>query len=79
MRTNIVIDDDLLAAAMRLTAARSKRSVVAEALRTFVAVKRRETQTQDYRERLRSLASRLNQIHLSESPLEVLRKDRERL
>ena len=36
MRTNIVIDDELLAAAMQLTGIRTKRAVVEEALRVLV-------------------------------------------
>ncbi len=36
MWTNIVIDDDLMAAAMRLTGLRTKREVVGEALRVLV-------------------------------------------
>lgn len=36
MRTNIVIDDELMEAAMKASAATTKREVVEEALRTFV-------------------------------------------
>lgn len=36
MRTNIVIDDDLMAEAMRLTGIKTKRDVVEEALRVLV-------------------------------------------
>ncbi len=37
MRTNIVLDDKLVAEAMRLTKARTKREVVDQALRELVA------------------------------------------
>ena len=36
MRTNIVIDDDLMAEAMRVTGLKTKRDVVEEALRVLV-------------------------------------------
>ncbi len=41
MRTNIDIDDDLIAEAQQLTGIRTKRGVVDEALRALIAEKRR--------------------------------------
>lgn len=40
MRTNIVIDDKLMAEAMAVSGARSKRETVESALRTLVRIKR---------------------------------------
>ncbi len=40
MRTNIEIDDDLMAAAMRATGEKTKRAVVERGLRMLVQVKR---------------------------------------
>lgn len=40
MRTNIVIDDGLMAEAMAESGLKSKRAVVEEALRRMVAIKR---------------------------------------
>jgi Arc/MetJ family transcription regulator len=42
MRTNIVIDDKLIAEAMKLSGARTKREVVEEGLRLMVRLKRQE-------------------------------------
>jgi Arc/MetJ family transcription regulator len=42
LRTNIVLDDALLAEAMRRTGLKTKRAVVEEALRTLVRLKRQE-------------------------------------
>jgi Arc/MetJ family transcription regulator len=42
MRTNVVIDDDLLAAAMKATGLRTKKAVIDEALRTLVRLKSQE-------------------------------------
>lgn len=42
MRTNIVIDDDLLDDAIKLTGAKTKKEVVELGLRTLVALKKQE-------------------------------------
>jgi Arc/MetJ family transcription regulator len=42
MRTNIVIDDQLMAEAQEASGARTKREVVEEALRMLVRLKRQE-------------------------------------
>jgi Arc/MetJ family transcription regulator len=42
MRTNIVIDDKLMAEALQVTGARSKREVVELGLKTLVQLKRQE-------------------------------------
>ena len=41
MRTNIVLDDDLVAEASRLSGIKTKKDLVAEALRVFIAAKKR--------------------------------------
>jgi Arc/MetJ family transcription regulator len=42
VRTSIVLDDALVAEAMRRTGLRTKRAVVEEALRTLIQLKRQE-------------------------------------
>ena len=42
MRTNIVLDEELVAEASRLTGIRVRRKLVDEALRTLIAVRRRQ-------------------------------------
>jgi len=42
VRTNIVIDDRLMAEAMRLSGARTKRQVVEESLRLMVRLRKQE-------------------------------------
>lgn len=78
MRTNIVLDDELMAEAMRLSAAKTKRAVVEEALRTFVAVKSRDEQRLRYGQQLRRLEKRLAGLKLRQPPSSVLRADRDR-
>ena len=52
MRTNIVIDDELMAAALESTGLKTKRAVVEEALRTLVRMKAQE-KTRSLRGKLR--------------------------
>lgn len=40
MRTNVVVDDQLVSEAMRLSGIRTKREVIDSALRTFVRLQR---------------------------------------
>jgi Arc/MetJ family transcription regulator len=42
MRTNIVLDDDLVAEASRLSGIKTKKDLVHEALRVFIASKKRK-------------------------------------
>ena len=63
MRTNIVIDDRLMAEALKVTGARSKREVVELGLRSLVQLKRQE--------RIRGLRGKL---HWS-GDLEAMRTD----
>jgi Arc/MetJ family transcription regulator len=39
MRTNVVIDDELMAAALKSTGLKTKRAVIEEALRTLIQLK----------------------------------------
>ncbi|HET7290996.1 MAG TPA: type II toxin-antitoxin system VapB family antitoxin [Vicinamibacteria bacterium] len=78
MRTNLVLNDELVGEAMRLSAGRSKRAVIEEALRTYVAAKRAERAREGYRERLQRVAERLRGLKLGEKPSDVLRADRDR-
>ena len=63
MRTNIVIDDELIAEAMRLSGARTKREAVEYSLRLLVQLKSQE--------RLRGARGKLQWI----GDLEAMRRD----
>jgi Arc/MetJ family transcription regulator len=52
MRTNIVIDDELMKEALARSGLKTKRAVVDAALRRFVKLKRQE-EIKDYRGKLR--------------------------
>ena len=43
MRTNIVLDDELITEAQKLTSLPTKKAVVDEALRTLIRLKKQET------------------------------------
>jgi Arc/MetJ family transcription regulator len=51
MRTNIVIDDDLMKQVMKLTGLKTKREAVEQGLKTLVRLKRQE-QIRQYRGKL---------------------------
>ena len=78
MRTNIVLDERLVAEAMRLSKAKTKKALVEEALRTLVAVRSREEKARRYERGLRRLHKRLDGICRGESAVDILRQDRER-
>jgi Arc/MetJ family transcription regulator len=78
MRTNIVLDDDLVARAMRYSRARTKRGLVEESLREFVRLKEEEERRLTHEERYQRLVQALTPQRLSRSSRELLREDRER-
>lgn len=77
MRTNIELNDELLAEAQRHSKAKSKRALVEEALATFVAVKTEERRRSSYKERLASLRRRTKALLLRSDTRDILRKDRD--
>ncbi len=78
MRTNIVLDDDLIAEARQYSKARSKREIVREALATYVAVKAEAQRMASYRERLAMIRRRLADAPVKTPAREIIRLDRER-
>ena len=64
MRTNVVIDDELMADALESTGLNTKKAVIEEALRTLVRLKKQE--------RVRSLRGKLKW----EGDLNMLREGR---
>jgi Arc/MetJ family transcription regulator len=64
MRTNVVIDDELMAAALESTGLKTKKAVIEEALRTLVRLRAQE--------QVRSLRGKLQW----EGDLAVLRESR---
>ena len=78
MRTNVVLNDDLVREAMQYTAVRTKRALIEQALQTFVEVKAAEKRRRTYGERVRALQDRLAAVVLRSSSADILREDRQR-
>jgi Arc/MetJ family transcription regulator len=77
MRTNIVLNDELIREAMRCSKAKTKRAVIEEALSTLVRVRAEERRRATYRDRLKALEQKTVGLTLRESSLAILRHDRE--
>ena len=77
MRTNIVLNEELVREAMRYSKAKTKRALIEEALSTLVRVRAEEQRRATYRSRLNALEHKLAGLILRESSLDLLRQDRE--
>ena len=78
MRTIIDLPDDLIAEAGRHARGKTKKAIVEEALKSFIASKNLETRRRSYGERLRDIERRTASLALRTSPSELLRVDRDR-
>jgi Arc/MetJ family transcription regulator len=77
MRTNIELDDDLVAEAQKYSTARTKRALVEEALASFIATKIEEKRRLSYQERLEALRAQTRTIRLRSDTRAILRESRE--
>ncbi len=78
MRTNIVLDDELVREAMEYSTARTKRSLIEEALHAFIRLRAAEKRRQNYKARLTTLLGQTEALALRKSPSKILREDRDR-
>jgi Arc/MetJ family transcription regulator len=78
MRTNIVLNDDLVREAFRFSRAKSKSALVEEALRTLVEVRSEEERRRSYTERLAKVQQALSRRRYREGAVDILKSDRER-
>jgi Arc/MetJ family transcription regulator len=78
MRTNIELDDDLLAEAGRYAATRQKRAIVQEELTLYVATRREELRRTTYRERLQTVRAEVRKARVKSDAHDLVRRDRER-
>lgn len=77
MRTNIVLDPDLLAAAGRYARATTKKGIVEEALRTFVEVRAAAARAAAYEARVEALRRRTADLDPGFSAHAFIRSERE--
>jgi Arc/MetJ family transcription regulator len=78
MRTNLKLDEALVARACEVSDAKTKRGVIEEALRTLVAVKSRERAVADYRRRAAEVDRLMKDYSPGPTAAELVRADRER-
>ena len=77
MRTNIELNEHLLAEAQKYSRAKSKRALVEEALSAYIAMKAEEQRSRTYKDRLQSLRSKTGSIRLRSDTRTLLRQDRD--
>lgn len=78
MRTNIELDEALLAEARKYSRASTRKALIEEALRTMVQVRAEGERTATYARRVQDFDQRLAGLKLREAPHRLLRTDRER-
>ncbi len=78
MRTNVVLNDELVEEAMKFSTARNRSALIEEALRVFVQSRAAERKRASYERRLLELRQQLRGVELRESALDIVRRDRER-
>lgn len=78
MRTNVELDDELMAETGRFARTKQKRAIVREALTLYVATKRDELRRSTYRERLQSVRTEVAKRRIDVDSHELVRRDRER-
>jgi Arc/MetJ family transcription regulator len=79
MRTNIVLNDDLMREARRYSNASTKSGLVEEALRLLVEVRSAEERRKTYEARLLGIQQALAGRRFREGATALVRQDRERL
>jgi Arc/MetJ family transcription regulator len=77
MRTNIELNETLLAEAKKYSKAKTKRALVEEALAAFIAMKNEEERCRTYNERLQILRAKTASVRLRSDTRTLLRQDRD--
>ena len=77
MRTNIELNEHLLAEAQKYSKAKSKRALVEEALSAYIAIKAEEQRFRTYKERLQTLRAKTMSVRLRSDTRTLLRQDRD--
>ncbi len=77
MRTNIELNDNLLAEARKYSQSKNKRAIVQEALSFYVAMKAEERRRLTYKERLDRLRARTQAVRLTSDTRDILRQERD--
>ncbi len=78
MRTNIELNDELVAEARKYSRAKTKRALIEEALTEFVRQKAKEKRIATYADRLSAVREKTATYQLREDPADLLKQDRSR-
>ena len=77
MRTNIHLDDELIAKAQKYSTARSKKALVNEALATYVAVRSEEEKRKTYEQRLQNVRKQAQAVRIKSDTRKIVRQNRD--
>ncbi len=78
MRTNIVLDDDLVREAMEITGISTRKELIHRALQQLVRAERESLLREQYCQKVHELQRHTSGLKLRERPHELIRADRER-
>lgn len=78
MRTNVVLNDELVEEAMKLSTVKSKSALIEESLRFFVASRQAENRRAQYGRRVLELQQKLSRSSPRQSAHEIVERDRQR-
>lgn len=76
MRTNIDLNDDLMAEAAKYSIAKSKRGIVAEALTEYIAIRAKSKREESYRDRLQQIRNVTAGLRINSRSDDIIRNDR---
>jgi Arc/MetJ family transcription regulator len=78
MRTNIIINDELMREAMTYSRAGTKKALIEEALVTYIKSKEAERRRMSYEQRAAELEKKIAGLRFRRKGVDLLREDRER-
>ena len=78
MRTNIILNEELLREAQQYSSTKTRSALVEEALRILVQVRARERAAENYASRVRQVQQKLQNRQFRDSAAEILKRDRSR-
>lgn len=78
MRTNVIINDDLLKEALNYVKVKTKSALIEMALKALIETKSKELKDKNYTQRLHEIQNKLANTKFRESSSSIIKKDRER-
>ena len=78
MRTNVIINDDLLKEALNYVKVKTKSALIEMALKALIETKSKELRDKNYTQRLHEIQNKLANTKFRENSSSIIKKDRER-